>query len=338
MIGSELKVAIAGFGTMGKKYAETIRRIPGTRVTAICTSRPESAISSGAHEKAALFQSYEDMLSYGDFDVVCITVPTYLHKSYTVQAAANRKHVICEKPIALKPEDAFDMISTCEKYGVRLFVGHVLRFFPEYRNLRELVLNGSVGSVGISHAKRASACPEEGSWFTDRTKSGGVIMDLMIHDIDFMRWTIGEAESAFAFSRTADGVEYASVTLRFTNGAIANLEAHWGYPGPFTTRIEITGEYGILRNDNLSSRSLVLRKASTTQQGSRGVIVPEVTAGYDPFWEEIYHFLNCIRHNDTPIVTAEDAAQALEIASAAIKSAQTGTAVRIPKSRCLERK
>jgi len=314
---------------MGRKYAETINRLSGNRVTAVCTSKPESVKLSGVCEEAAIFSSYEEMLSCSDFDVVCLTVPTHLHYSYTLQAAAARKHVICEKPIALRPEDARDMISACDKYGVGLFVGHVLRFFPAYKHLRELVLNGQIGAVRSATAKRASVCPKANSWFSDHTQSGGVILDLMIHDIDFMRWTLGDVQSVYAFSRCADGVEYASATLHFMSEAIAQLEAHWGYPDEFLTQVELVGENGRLRNDNRSTRPFVLRKSQTQQMNSRGVVLPKATVGNDPFQEEIQHFLQCIRDRRTPIVTAKDAARALEIAAAAAKSAQLGKPVRL---------
>lgn len=322
-----MKVAIAGCGTMGSVYARTLARIKGAKLTAVCTADPKRVADLPEYSNVHIFSSYEEMLNAGNADVVCVTVPTFLHKEYVLKAAARGKYIICEKPIALNLPDALAMIDACHRAKAKLFVGHVVRFFPEYENLHRLVSEGTIGRVGVAHAKRASSHPLAGSWFADTTKSGGVILDLMIHDIDFMRWTVGEVKSVFAQHRAAEGVEYATVTLRFENGAIANLEAQWGFPGPFTAMVELAGQNGILRNDNQSTRSLILRSSSTSEQQRQGVTVPAVPAVDDPYYNELVHFMDCITYDRTPIVTAEDACKALEISLAAIRSATSGKPV-----------
>lgn len=319
-----LKVAVVGCGTMGKLYASVLSRMDDVELAGFYARRSEHAIDAATSFGTRLFASYEELLAEPDIDVVCVTLPTYLHRQYAVQAAERGIHVICEKPLALTLEDTEAMMSACERYGTRLLVGHVLRFVPEYRHLREHVRSGKIGKVGVGHARRASLHPPSGSWFKNEQMSGGVLFDLMIHEIDFMRWTLGEASSVYATLTTAPGIEYANATLRFASGAIVNLEAHWGYPGPFLAEAELAGQSGVLRCSNQHAQPLIVRQTESRRTAEEGVHIPSFLLRKDPYEAEIEHFIACIRTGIEPIVSADDARRAVEIALAAGRSARTG--------------
>ena len=327
-----MKVAIIGGGTMGSVYANNIAKMKDVQPAGVCDIRSEKAEKSA---KACSTNAYTDMgqlLAKEDPDVVCLCIPTYLHRNYFEQLAAAGKHIICEKPIALSLEDARSMIDSCRKHQVHGFIGQVLRFFPNYADAAEKVKYGKIGKPGIAHMKRISAFPSgEGSWFRDREKSGGVIVDLMIHDIDYARSIFGEVQSVYArlhHSRQPGAeMEYAQVTLKFRNKAIANLEGFWGYPGPFTTAYDIAGDQGIIRFDSSQSHSLDIKTGQTGLTVSRQVQVPQSPMKHDPYYYEISHFLDCIREEKAPIVSMNDACHALSIALAAEQSARTGMPV-----------
>jgi len=320
----QMKVAVAGCGTMGKLYAEHIAQIGNVELAGFYARPSQTALDAAERFGTRLYTRYEELLAVKDIDVVCITLPTYLHRSYAVQAAESGKHVICEKPMALDLSDAEAMMQASEKYGTKLLVGHVLRFCAEYRNLHDQVKNGNVGKVGVGHARRASLHPPEGSWFKDEALSGGVLFDLMIHDIDFMRWTLGEVRSVYASLRKAPGMEYANATLRFVNNAIVNIEAHWGYPGPFLAEVELAGRSGILRSNNQSACSLTIRNKASRELEAEGVHIPLFLQRNDPFLLELEHFFHCIRTGEEPIVTALDGLHAVRITLAAARSVRTG--------------
>jgi predicted dehydrogenase len=328
----ELEVAVIGFGTMGKLFAGHLSRMEGVRLSAVSSTSPAAARDA---EKlgARWYASGEELLERSErLDAVLLALPTHLHEPYTVMAAKKGVHVICEKPIALSTAEADRMEEACAKHGVKLYVGHVLRFFPEYANLRKHADEGAIGRIGVAHAKRFSLHPPAGSWFADESKSGGVVFDLMIHDIDFMRSVLGEVHTVFAIVRKSPGVQYASATLRFDSGAIANLEAMWGYPGPFATSVEFAGQNGILRADNGSSRSVVVHRVSSDQSGNEGVEIPQSPMYKDPYKLELEHFIACIRTGGQPLVTVRDAKEAVRIACAALESATTGQPVRLAKA------
>lgn len=324
-----MKVAVIGCGTMGKMYMERFELMPEAELVAI-SNRTEGALQECASRYGATpYTSYEELLAATDAEVVCVTLPTHLHKEVVLLAAAQGKHIICEKPLALNPEDARLMQEACERSGVRLFAAHVLRFFPEYAQLRQQAAAGTIGRIGVSHAKRASKCPPAGSWYVDKALSGGIILDLMIHDLDFLRWTIGEVKSVFASGRQAEGVDYASVTLRFVNGAIANVEAYWGYPGPFLTQVELAGSQGLLRYDSTQTRSLVIQRSDPDAFRLRGVGFPNRPALKDPFQVQLEHFLDCVQTGNEPLVNAHDGVMAVTLACAAVESLRTGLPVRL---------
>ena len=171
-----------------------------------------------------------------------------LHREVVEQAAREGRHVICEKPLALSAEDGAAMIRACERAGVRLFVAMVVRFFPQYLKAAELVHSGHIGSLQVMRLKRVGFPPHGGSsWFADDTLSGGVMVDMMLHDIDYALWLAGGVTQVYAkLTRTATR-QYAQTVLTHDNGVITHIEGGWAYqPGLFRTGLDLAGTQGPL--------------------------------------------------------------------------------------------
>ncbi|WP_053375098.1 Gfo/Idh/MocA family protein [Paenibacillus sp. FJAT-27812] len=324
-----MKVVVLGCGGLGHVHADAYTKLEGVELTGVCDLQTDQADKLSEQTGAPAFYSFEQMLANAEFDVISITLPSYLHKEYTLLAAKARKHVICEKPMALSLEDADEMMKCCENNGVRLFIGHVVRFFPEYVSLKQSLDSGAIGRACVAHASRAGSHPGDAKpWYKDRARSGGVIVDLMIHDLDFLRWTLGEVKTVYAMLSQNEQLEYALVTLQFESGAIANVEANWGFPGPFHTKAEIAGNAGVVMANSLKSSSLQIHKHANGTSAPT-VAIPESPAFKSPYELEIEHFIRCIRDGSEAIVTAKDAYKALEIAYAALESARTGKPVQL---------
>jgi UDP-N-acetylglucosamine 3-dehydrogenase len=325
-----MRVAVVGSGGMGRTHAAAYAGMSEVQLVGVCDIEYRLAEELAASLNTQAYSSFEAMIEAVSPEVVSLTIPSYLHTEYALKAAEKGIHIICEKPISLSLEDSKAMIDSCQKHGVRLFVGHVVRFFPEYVHMKQTVEAGKLGRVGVAHLKRAGGDPGEiKPWFRDETKSGGVIVDLMVHDIDFACWTFGEVESVYCLRRTEPHMDYALATLVFKSGAVANLESYWGYPGAFRTAAEIAGSKGVIRNDSLTSQSLQIRKAPVAGTGERFVEIPQSPSYRDPYTIELNHFISCIRDGSEPIVTAQDGYKALEIANAARESAKTGKVIRL---------
>ena len=195
------------------------------------------------------YADYQELIN--DVDIVDICTPTRLHRPMVVEAAAAGKHVICEKPIALTIQDAQAMIDACAAAGVRFFVGMVVRFFPQYRLAKELVAQGKIGQLGVLRLKRVAYLPIKpfDNWYIDETRSGGMVLDLMIHDFDYARWLAGEVDRVFARRSQAvsSPAEYIQAIIRFKSGALALVEGGWAYPpGVFRTALDVSGTDGLI--------------------------------------------------------------------------------------------
>ncbi|MEK8129309.1 Gfo/Idh/MocA family oxidoreductase [Paenibacillus filicis] len=323
-----MKVAVVGCGGMGRVHALAYAAMPDVELTGVCDTQSGLSCELAEQTGTPAFDSWARLVAEADFDVVSLTLPSHLHREFVKKAADVGKHIICEKPIALSTDDASWMIRYCEERGVRLFIGHVVRFFPDYRHMQRQVAEGRLGRIGTLHAKRMGEHPGEAKpWFKDTARSGGVITDLMIHDIDFVRWTLGEVRSVYALEHTSERLDYAAVTLITESGAVANLEACWGYPAPFYTAVEIAGSEGVVRADSRKTHSLHIRKSTQPASGESFT-----EAKYSPLYKEVYerelhHFIACLQDGSEPDVTAFDALKALEIAEAALESIRTGKAV-----------
>ena len=323
-----MRVGIAGTGTMGEVHAAAWRSTDAELIG--CTSaRLEQAEALARRYQMRVFSDYAELLNA--VEIVDICTPTPLHKPMVLQAAKAGKHVICEKPVALTPQDARTMILACKEAGVRFFVGMVVRFFPQYRLAKELVANGQIGRLGVLRLKRVSYVPQKSpdNWYVDPTLSGGMVVDLMIHDFDYSRWLGGEVERVYAQrSRSVGGpAQYVQAILRFRSGAIALVEGGWAYPpGVFRTALDLSGTDGLIEW-NSDQPSPVLTFLPSKPNDTTPVGLPESGLGQDPYAAEIQHAYRAIQTGTDFEVTAEDALEALRISRAAEESLSSGRPV-----------
>ncbi len=311
---------------MGGVHLNAYANIPDAEVVGVVDARFESAVAGAELAGARPYGSYEEMVDAEDVEVVDVCLPTAFHRDLAVRAAREGRHVILEKPIARTIEDAQEILGAFSYGGPRLFVGHVVRFFPEYVGIKEKIDAGDLGNVGVVRTSRRSPfLLGWNDWYADWRVSGGVLLDLVIHDFDFLRWTLGEVERVYArglLGREYNRLDYALVTLRFQSGAIAHVEGHWGYPGPFNYSIEVAGSRGLLTTDSTEPDTLEMIRG----QDAPGD-VPDLTAGKSPYRAELAHFIRCIATGTESIVEGRDAYEALKISLAATESVLSGAPV-----------
>jgi UDP-N-acetylglucosamine 3-dehydrogenase len=323
------RIGIAGAGLTGGMHAARWVRLPVT-LAGFYTRTPEHAQAAAERYGGRAFPSLEALLDA--VDVVDVCTPTPAHKDIVLAAAAAGKDVICEKPIARHLRDAEAMIATCETSGVRLFMAHVVRFFPEYVRAKEILDSGRLGRPGVIRTVRGGNFPnpETQNWYVDFEQGGGVILDMLIHDIDYARWCFGEVERVFARGLTFGDVKDADhvlLTARFQNGAIGHLEGSWAFPpGNFRTRLEISGDAGLLEVDSLDRPPIDVTLKQEETASAAGVPVPEspMHPADDPYHREIAHFLSCLESGQEFLASPQDGLEALRIGLAAIQSLRTG--------------
>jgi UDP-N-acetylglucosamine 3-dehydrogenase len=319
-----MRVGLVGAGFMGGVHLNAYAGIPEVEVVGVADARVESAVAGAKIVGSRPYASYEELVAAEDVEVVDVCLPTALHRDLAVRAAGEGRHVILEKPIARTMEDAQQILDAFSADGPRLFVGHVVRFFPEYVGIKQKIDAGDLGTVGVVRTSRRSPfLLGWNDWYADWRVSGGVLMDLVIHDFDYLRWTLGEVERVYArgmLGREYNRLDYVLVTLRFQSGAIAHVEGHWGYPGPFNYSFEVAGSHALLTVDSTEPASLQLISGAP-EEG------PDLASGKNPYEKELEHFIHCMATGEEPIVEARDACEALRIGLAATESVLRGEPV-----------
>jgi myo-inositol 2-dehydrogenase / D-chiro-inositol 1-dehydrogenase len=326
-----MRVGIVGAGSMGRAHAAGWRAA-GAELVGVVSLRGASARDLALAHDARAFPDLDALLPV--VDVVDLCVPSDLHHPMTLRAAAAGKHVVCEKPIALSVADAQAMIDACQRAGVRLFIAHVVRFFPQYRTAAEAVRAGHVGRLGVMRFQRVSTPPRPGgsSWFADEARSGGMICDLMVHDFDYALSLAGPVARVFARSvrrvHPDSPRDYALVTLSFESGAMALVEGGWAYPsGVFRTGFDLAGSDGLIEWDSDSSESIRRYLLPTGPGEAAEVGLPLTVMAEDPYTTEIKHVHDALVHDRPFAVTPQEATAALRVGLAARASLRSGRSV-----------
>ena len=328
-----MKVGIVGAGFMGTTHAAGWAETPAEIIGVTAETQQESsALAERYHTK--VYSSLDAMLP--EVDVIDICSPTHLHHEMVLKAVAAGKHIVCEKPLARTRGQAQEMLIACEKAGVQLLVAHVVRFFPEYALAHSAVVEGQIGKPAVIRLHRGSYRPKKpaGNWFLDEEKSGGILMDLMIHDYDYARWVAGEVESVSARRVTElhpdAPIDYGLVILSHRSGALSHIAGAWAYPPPtFRTHLEIAGDCGLIEFDSDGTAPIQNLIIKTGGSDAPDVALPSSPVSESPYTTQIKEFYAALADGKRARVSATDGLVAVQIAEAALQSAHTGQSVKL---------
>jgi len=327
-----LNVAIVGAGTMGHIHASCCRDAEGAELVAIVDVAEDRARKFADEHGIKAYPDVKAVCTDPAIDIVAVCVPTPWHRETALEAAKGGKHVFLEKPIARTLDEAQEILDGCDKAGVKLFVGHVVRYFQEYCKAKELIDEGKVGNVGVVRLLRGGPFPMVAdNWYASKEKSGGLIVDMLIHDFDWLRWCFGEAKRVYARDvshHNMPSLDYALVCLRFESGVIAHVTGSWAYPGHFRTSLEVAGDKGMIQMSSDDSAPITLELKSV-EGTAGGVAVPKMPVAKSPYLLEWEDFIRWINGEGEPRVGLKDAVEALRIALAAEKSTTTAQPVNV---------
>lgn len=332
-----LRVAMVGAGGMATTHARCYARMPGVQVVGVLDQDSAAAARLAGELGATAYGDVHALFDKARPDIVDVCVPTPWHAEYVCRIAAQRpRGIVVEKPMGRTLEDCEQMIAACRENDIPLFPAHVLRFFPEFVAARNQVLAGAVGEVACVRTRRGGPFPRAwNNWYGKQELSGGVILDLIIHDFDWLRWTFGEVERVYACGLgAAQGPkaevtkDYALVTLRFVSGVIGHVEGTWADPGGFKVSFEIAGSEGLLEyNFNQPASPPYTAALERAEGAGPGVAVPESPLAESPYFLELEHFVRSLETGSQPAITPADGREAVRIALAAIESAASGRPV-----------
>ncbi len=329
-----LRVGIIGMGYLGRTHYATLRQIPGIEVAAVADLRVQEIRE--AYPELRVFKSLYEMLQSHPLDVVIVATPTFLHEQCVVEAAKVGCDILCEKPFALDTSSAERMLEAAERHSVILMVGQVLRFWPHYRRIKELVDAGTLGAIRSISAYRLSKLPPWSSWFADPQKSGGCLLDLQIHDVDFAHWLLGHPTLVRTAGLRSEAGSWDHVwTVLGYGEQVAHIEASYLMPDswPFSSGIRIEGPKGCIEytfgvRGNIEERDQG-QHLFALYGTDGGVTTPEVPPG-DAFANELRYFLECVRSRKKPaLCPAEESLEVMRVMDASRRSVETCEAVRL---------
>jgi predicted dehydrogenase len=338
-----IRVGVVGLGMMGTTHFRGYQEIDAAQVAAVCDvsgkklsgdwAEAAGNIDTGAaaaQDLSALktYGDYAEFLADGDIDLVDLCVPTFQHADMTIQALEAGKHVFCEKPMARTSAMARQMVETAETCDRLLAVGHVLRFWPEYLILKEMIDDRRYGAVRSAVLTRLSPRPQWSwdNWILDEGRSGGAPLDLHIHDADTVQWFFGRPATVTA-SGTFEGNAISHIVARYAWGDDSPLvvaEGGWDYPQPFPFRMaaSLVFEKAAVEFSTLNSPTLAVY-----EEGDPEPVHPDVPA-HDGYTEELRYFVECVASGTKPErIDPAAAVRAIAIVEAEMESARTGKPV-----------
>jgi predicted dehydrogenase len=328
-----LRIGIAGFGFMGRMHFGRWKMRKDAQVVAICDANPniredtKRAVGNiqGAEGEIdftglAVYQDFDEMLAQAKPDAISLTLPTYLHAEYSEKALSRGVHVLCEKPMALNVADCDRMIEAARRSGQVLQIGHCVRFWPEYAKAKEIVDSGKYGRVVAATFQRLGAPPgwSVDNWFVDEKRSGGVALDLHIHDTDYVQYLFGMPRGVCSHGAKGAAGQLIHIVTEYEYGEdkLVVAEGGWG----------MTTAFGFEMSFNL-----VLEKATIVYDLTRTPMLrvcpaegkestPPVVDG-DGYLHEIEHFAKVVRGEPVPeVLTLEQSRNSVRIVEAEKKS------------------
>jgi len=319
---------------MGRLYARLLAtQLSGVHLYAVAeVSVQARSQMMGELDVAHAFADAYELLALPDLDAVVIATPTSTHHDLVIAAAKAGKAIFCEKPLALTLEETRSMLQAVASAQVPLQVGFMRRFDAAYQRAKTLITDGQIGHpVTFKSLSRDPFCPP--GEYMDPAKSGGLILDMAIHDFDLARWLVGSEVERVTTEGTVlvcnelaavGDIDNALVNMRFVNGALGNIEASRNAFYGYDIRTEVLGSEGaVMIGVHQHTPVLLLNRA-----GAHHDVMPYLMERFgDAYRAQLQHFVDCLHNGQSPAVGGAEALAACKIGIAATRSYQAGRPV-----------
>lgn len=326
-------LCLIGAGRAGMIHARNFAaRVPNARMVAV-QDVDENAAKAAAVELNAphVYTDYRQALQNSEVDAVIVVTPTKFHRNIVVDAANAKKHIFCEKPMAMDVHECKEMIKAAEHNNVKLQIGFMRRFDKGFRRAKEIIAAGAIGDVVlVKSLTRGPSTPRP--WMYDIEISNGPLAEVNSHDIDTVRWlTGGEVGAVQAFAGNfrseeargnyPDFYDTVVMNLKMQNGTLGNIDGAQGVQYGYDARVDILGTKGSIQVGQLQNTATV----AYTPSGATGDIIHSWTALFEQAYiEEDISFISAIVNDTQPEVTGHDGMMAVAIVKAGNASIKTG--------------
>ena len=337
-----LKFALVGCGRIAKRHSELLGlgQINGAELVAVCDLVEEKARKIGEQFSISYFTDMHQMMQSKNIDVVVVLTESGNHAKNVVDLSRYGKHIVVEKPMALKLDDADAMVQACDKTGAKLFVVKQNRFNIPVVKLREALEQGRFGKLVLGTVRvrwcRTQDYYDQSPWRGTWTMDGGVLTNQASHHVDMLAWMMGDVESVFAMGTTAlaniEAEDTAVVTLKFRNGALGVIEATTATrPKDLEGSISVLGEGGTVEIAGFAVNKMKTWSFVEDRPGDEDVMEkysvnpPSVYGfGHQAYYEYV---VDCISNNGPHLVDGLVGRKSLELIHAIYESIETGKEV-----------
>jgi predicted dehydrogenase len=334
---NKVRIGIVGLGFMAATHIRAYLKLPNAQIVALCSpsgrhldgdfTNVAGNISTGDPLKLDVtgmrgFRDFGEMLAWGELDVIDICAPTMAHPDLAIATLKAGKHVLVEKPMARASADARRMVEAARAAKKILMPAMPLRFWPHWAWLREVIRSGEFGKTLGARFRRVAEPPAWGKkHFADGALSGGALLDLHVHDTDFVQFAFGKPTAVYSrgYTKHTGAIDHVVTQYEVASGAIVHAEGSWAMSPGFGFNMSFTANFENATIDYDSARGAEALKIF--QNGQVRVVALE---GPDGYFGEANHLLDQIQKGAAPIVTAEDGLSAVEICEAEERSVKSG--------------
>jgi UDP-N-acetyl-2-amino-2-deoxyglucuronate dehydrogenase len=335
-----INFAIVGMGHIAKKHIDAIENADGANLVAVCDNNAERL-----EEYQGKYKTYTDLdemlASNSDIHVVNICVPSGLHARLTRTVSNYNRHIIVEKPMSLKLEDAEEMIKTTKEKGIKLAVVHPNRFRPAVMKLKEKIEEGRFGKLSHANAtvrwNRNQAYYDQAPWRGTKEFDGGVLMNQAIHNLDLLLWFMGPVESVQAMAATRlrkiEAEDVSAAVVKFKNGAIGVIEAATTiYPKNLEESLAIFGETASVKISGPNALFFDTWNIEGEPEDAKerfNESIKDNPLGKPGHQWIVEDMIDAIKEDREPIVNGDDGLAPVKLILAILESAEKGTLVNL---------
>ena len=326
MANQALGICLIGAGRAGMIHAKNFQnKVEGARMVAVVDVVVESAKEAAASLAIdTYYTDYHEALTNPAIDAVVVVSPTNLHKQIVIDCANAKKHVFCEKPMAMNTKECDEMVAACDANGVKLQIGFMRRFDESFQEAKRLIEEGAIGDLVLIRSNtRGPSKPRP--WMYDLKKSNGILAEINSHDIDSIRWFAqSELDTLYAVGgnyRNPDAVAeypdyYDNVVMsgQFKNGIQFSIDGAAYVEYGYDSKMELVGTKGVLHVGRTEGAFL---KCSSKEHGTSSPFINSwMTLFRDAYLAEDIAFVECIRNDTSPKVSGVDGRMAVAIVEA----------------------
>lgn len=309
-----MKVGLIGLGGMGFVHFNCYKKMADIEI-AVADVRVDMAKEKIKDDSVPVYESLTELLKNETVDFVDICTPSYLHTPLAVEALNAGKHVLCEKPMSISSSESARMIKAAEENGKLLMIAHVVRFMSPYVYLKSVIDSGELGKPIHITMNRLSEAPKWSweNWMLDEEKSGGVTLDLSIHDIDFAQYVFGAPKEVYSTHRPLNVSDDYIVSVLKYDGFSVHITGAW-----FNANIPFQANYlAVFENGYVQLKDGKVYKNGVEVSIEAGDTSEDTginLSGADGYADEIAYFIDCIKNGKKPIrVTPESSMASVKL-------------------------